>query len=75
LRRVEEKAARGWAREYECVQAKRLHISVYPLSRRPTTVVLNAPWSAERVVGREGRVAEALPHDDVVALLEAHRRL
>jgi D-aminopeptidase len=37
--------------------------------------VLNALWSAERVVGREGRVAEALPRDDVVALLEAHRRL
>jgi D-aminopeptidase len=36
--------------------------------------VLNALWSAERVVGREGRVAEALPHDDVAALLEAHRR-
>jgi D-aminopeptidase len=35
----------------------------------------NALWSAERVVGREGRVAEALPHDDVAALLEAHRRL
>ena len=37
--------------------------------------VLNALWAAERVVGREGRVAEALPHDDVVALLETHRRL
>ena len=37
--------------------------------------VVNALWSAERVVGREGRVAEALPHDEVVALLRAHRRL
>jgi D-aminopeptidase len=37
--------------------------------------VVNALWSAERVVGRESRVAEALPHDDVVALLRAHRRL
>jgi D-aminopeptidase len=37
--------------------------------------VLNALWAAERVVGREGRVAEALPRDDVVALLEDHRRL
>jgi len=37
--------------------------------------VVNALWAAERVVGREGRVAEALPHDDVVALLEDHRRL
>jgi D-aminopeptidase len=37
--------------------------------------VVNALWSAERVVGRDGRVAEALPHDEVVALLEAHRRL
>jgi D-aminopeptidase len=37
--------------------------------------VVNALWSAERVEGRDGRVAEALPHDDVLALLEAHRRL
>ena len=37
--------------------------------------VLNALWSAERVVGREGRVAEPLPHDEVAALLRAHRRL
>ena len=37
--------------------------------------VLNALWAAERVVGREGRVAEALPHDDVLALLATHRRL
>jgi D-aminopeptidase len=37
--------------------------------------VLNALWSAERVVGREGRVADALPHDEVVALLRAHQRL
>ena len=37
--------------------------------------VVNALWAAERVVGREGRVAEALPRDDVVALLETHRRL
>ena len=27
--------------------------------------VVNALWSAERVVGREGRVADALPHEDV----------
>ena len=37
--------------------------------------VVNALWAAERVVGREGRVAEALPRDDVLALLETHRRL
>jgi D-aminopeptidase len=37
--------------------------------------VLNALWSAERVVGREGRVAEPLPHDEIVALLRAHHRL
>jgi D-aminopeptidase len=37
--------------------------------------VLNALWGAERVVGREGRVAERLPHDEVVALLRAHHRL
>jgi hypothetical protein len=32
--------------------------------------VLNALWSAERAVGREGRVAEALPPDGVLAPLE-----
>jgi D-aminopeptidase len=37
--------------------------------------VVNALWSAERVVGRKGRVAEPLPRDEVVALLRAHRRL
>jgi D-aminopeptidase len=37
--------------------------------------VLNALWSAERVQGREGRVIEALPHDDVLELLAAHHRL
>jgi D-aminopeptidase len=35
----------------------------------------NALWSAERVVGREGRVADALPREDVIALLAEHRRL
>jgi D-aminopeptidase len=34
--------------------------------------VLNALWAAPEVVGREGRVAPALPHDDVLALLAAH---
>ena len=37
--------------------------------------VLNALWAAPEVVGREGRVAQALPHDDVLELLEAHGRL
>ena len=37
--------------------------------------VLNAVWHAERTEGREGRVADALPHDDVLELLAAHRRL
>jgi D-aminopeptidase len=37
--------------------------------------VLNALWSAERVLGREGRIAEPLPHEEVVVLLRAHRRL
>ncbi|HEX7299656.1 MAG TPA: P1 family peptidase [Solirubrobacteraceae bacterium] len=37
--------------------------------------VLNALWSAERTEGRDGRVAEALPHDAVLELLAAHRRL
>jgi hypothetical protein len=37
--------------------------------------VLNALWYAKRTEGREGRVVEALPHDDVLGLLAAHRRL
>ncbi|MEN3284695.1 MAG: D-aminopeptidase [Solirubrobacteraceae bacterium] len=37
--------------------------------------VVNALWSAETTVGREGRVAHGLPHHAVLELLEAHRRL
>ena len=37
--------------------------------------VLNALWAAPEVVGREGRVGRALPHDDVLGLLDAHGRL
>jgi D-aminopeptidase len=37
--------------------------------------VLNALWAAEDTAGRDGRIVRALPHDDVVDLLTAHRRL
>jgi D-aminopeptidase len=37
--------------------------------------VLNALWSAERVEGREGRVCEPLPHEEVLELLRRHGRL
>jgi D-aminopeptidase len=37
--------------------------------------VLNALWAAQTTTGREGRVAHALPHDDVLELLAAHGRL
>ena len=37
--------------------------------------VLNALWHAETTTGREGRVAQALPHDEVLDLLSAHGRL
>jgi D-aminopeptidase len=37
--------------------------------------VLNALWAAPEVTGREGRIARALPHDDVLELLETHGRL
>ena len=37
--------------------------------------VIDALWSAETVQGREGRVARALPHDDVLEILAAHHRL
>ena len=37
--------------------------------------VLNALWSAERTEGYEGRFFEALPHDAVLELLDAHGRL
>lgn len=37
--------------------------------------VVNALWHAETTVGRERRVAHALPHDAVLELLDGHRRL
>jgi D-aminopeptidase len=37
--------------------------------------VLGALWNAERVEGRDGRVAEALPHAEVLELLDRHGRL
>jgi D-aminopeptidase len=37
--------------------------------------VVNALWSAETTHGREGRVAPALPSDQVLEVLAAHRRL
>lgn len=37
--------------------------------------VLNSIWAAPEVRGRMGRVAAALPHDDVLALLEEHGRI
>jgi D-aminopeptidase len=37
--------------------------------------VLSALWTAETTVGREGRVADALPHDEVLELLRGHGRL
>ena len=37
--------------------------------------VLGALWNAGRAEGREGRVAEALPHAEVLGLLERHGRL
>ena len=37
--------------------------------------VVNALWAAPEVVGRDGHVASALPHEAVVALLREHGRL
>lgn len=37
--------------------------------------VLNALWAAPDVVGREGRLAPGIPHDDVLELLRRHGRL
>ncbi|HEU5010813.1 MAG TPA: P1 family peptidase [Gaiellaceae bacterium] len=37
--------------------------------------VLNALWAAPEVTGKLGRIAPALPHDDVLALLAEHGRL
>jgi D-aminopeptidase len=37
--------------------------------------VLNALWAAPEVMGREGRIAPALPHDAVLSVLEEHGRL
>jgi D-aminopeptidase len=37
--------------------------------------VLNALWAAPDVVGRQGRIAPGIPHDDVLELLRSHGRL
>jgi D-aminopeptidase len=37
--------------------------------------VLNALWAAPDVVGRGGRLASGIPHDDVLELLRAHGRI
>ncbi len=37
--------------------------------------VLNALWASPGVVGREGRVGHALPHDPVLEILRTHGRL
>ena len=37
--------------------------------------VLNALWSAERIEGRGGFVAERLPHEEVLDCLRRHGRL
>jgi hypothetical protein len=37
--------------------------------------IVTARWSAERVAGRDKRVADALPRAGVLALLDEHRRL
>ncbi len=37
--------------------------------------VLNTVWATNDVVGREGRLVRPLPHDDILALLDAHGRL
>ena len=37
--------------------------------------VLNALWAAPEVIGRDGRVGHALPHDLVLEILETHGRL
>lgn len=37
--------------------------------------VLNALWAAPDVVGREGRVAPGIPHDEVLELLRRHHRI
>jgi len=35
--------------------------------------VLNALWHAADTTGRDGRTVRGLPHDDVLAVLAAHR--
>jgi D-aminopeptidase len=36
---------------------------------------LNGLWHAESTKGRDGRLVEALPHDEVLELLARNRRL
>jgi D-aminopeptidase len=63
------------ARDAEALSGRELNPLFAATVDATEEAVINALWSAERLVGREGRVAHALPHDEVVAVLRAHRRL
>jgi D-aminopeptidase len=63
------------ARDAEALSGRELNPLFAATVDATEEAVINALWSAERLVGREGRVAQALPHDEVVAVLRAHRRL
>jgi len=65
----------GTSRDVPSLARKALdHLFVATVEATEEAVV-NALWAAPEVGGREGRVAPALPHDAVLALLEEHGRL
>jgi hypothetical protein len=59
------------------MKADRVRRAAVPRHERNTReeAVLNPLWITERLEGREGRVVEALPHEDVLELPATHRRL
>jgi D-aminopeptidase len=65
-------AAFSTSRTAESVDMDRLFAATVDATEE---AVLNCLWSAETTTGREGRTVEALPHDEVLELLERHGRL
>lgn len=64
--------ARGEERDVSSAELDELFAATVEATEE---AVLNALWAASEVTGREDRMCPALPHDDVLELLESHARL
>jgi D-aminopeptidase len=71
-RRPREQRGRG---SRELLDDRELDLFFAATADATEEAVLNALWSAVDTTGRNGRVARALPHDDVLELLERAQRL